>query len=209
MRTKDPGRPREFDLDQAVEKAMRVFWARGYEGASMNELTEAMGISKPSLYAAFGDKRGLFAAALERYNKGPRGFGPKAMELPTAKAAVTALLNGVVDVSTRSQGPRGCLQTHGALVCSSESEEIKELIANNRKAGEARLRARLLKAQEAGELSPKTDIVRLTKYIATVANGITVQGASGASRKELKAAVELAMQVWPGQSFPHSNQKKS
>ena len=197
MAANKSGRPREFVLSKAADKAMRVFWARGYEGASMDELTRAMGISKPSIYAAFGDKRGLFDAALERYNSGPRGFTTKAMALPAVKQAVTALLHGIVEVSTRRNGPRGCLQTHAALACGVEAEEVRDLMARKRIAGEGRLQDRLRKAVKSGELPAGTDTARLAKYVATVANGITVQGASGASRKELKEVVAMAMRVWP------------
>ncbi|MFT4112565.1 TetR/AcrR family transcriptional regulator [Silvibacterium sp.] len=197
MSTAKGGRPREFDPDFAAERAMEVFWARGYEGASMHELTAAMGINKPSLYAFFGDKRGLFDAAVEKYAEGPLSFGPKALALPTAKEAVAAALRGIIDVTTRRGFPKGCLQTHAALACSPENEEVREKMAARRQASEGRLRARLREGQKAGELPASCDVARLAKYFTTVANGITVQAASGASRKELEGVAEVALAAWP------------
>lgn len=191
------GRPREFDPDFAAERAMEVFWARGYEGASMNELTAAMGINKPSLYAVFGDKRGLFDAAVEKYAQGPLGFGAAALALPSAKEAVAAVLRGIIDAVTRRGGPRGCLQTQAALACSFENDAVKEKMIARRQASEARLRTRLREAQKAGELPSSCDVARLAKYFTTVANGITVQAASGATRKELEAVAEVALGAWP------------
>ncbi len=191
------GRPREFDIDEATDKAMHLFWARGYEGASITELSKAMGISKPSLYAAFGDKRGLFDAALKRYSAGPRAFADRAFELPTASEVVVALLKGVVEISTHTTGPKGCLCTQAALSSGLEAEEVRKALAENRRAGEERLRRRLEQAQTEGELPVATDVAALAKYVATVSQGITVQGSAGVSRQELECIVELAMQIWP------------
>ncbi|WP_213807466.1 TetR/AcrR family transcriptional regulator [Granulicella sp. dw_53] len=191
------GRPREFDLDKATEKAMLVFWKRGYEGASVAELTEVMGISKPSLYAAFGDKRGLFEAALLRYDDGPRAFAAQALKLPTAKETVRTLLEGAVEVSTRRKGPRGCLQTQAALACGPEADEVKDMVSQRRLVGEGKLRSRLRQAQSGGELPAKADVGVLARYVASVGLGITVQAASGVSRKELMGVVEMVMRGWP------------
>ena len=197
MLTIPKGRPREFDLDAAVEKAMQVFWARGYEGASIAELTAAMGISRPSLYAAFGDKRRLFGIALKHYANGPRGFGAKALALPVTRDAVEALLYGVVELSTRVSGPKGCLYTHAALACGPEAEAIRDETNQLRLAGEEKLLARLQKGRDEGELPVSENLPALAKYIATVAQGITVQGAAGVPLEALNAAVEVAMRAWP------------
>ena len=197
MKARPVGRPREFNREDALEKAMQVFWARGYEGATLGELTAAMGISKPSLYAAFGDKQTLFDKALVRYADGPWGFSKVAYKLPTAKQVVHALLDGAVEISTRETGPGGCLLTHAALACSPEGEQVRDAVAKRRLEGEARLRARLREAQKKGELPATTNCAALAKYIASIAQGIAVQGAAGVSRRELKAVVEVAMQAWP------------
>ena len=158
MLTMPPGRPREFDKDKAVAKAMEVFWARGYEGASIAELTSAMGISKPSLYAAFRDKRGLFTAALECYTNGPRGFGAKSLTLRRRRNQWQALLTGVVEVSTHRHGPKGCLFTHAALACSADAEPIRDAMSLQRLMGEKKLLARLEQGREAGEFPKKCDL---------------------------------------------------
>src|SRR5215470_3064206 len=109
------GRPREFDVDQALERALQVFWRKGYEGASLPDLTEAMGINRPSLYAAFGNKEGLFRAVVERYVEGAASCVRQALEQSTARAVAEALLAATIDVVTDSKNPRGCLLVQGAL----------------------------------------------------------------------------------------------
>src|SRR3984957_16068770 len=109
------GRPREFDTDAALEKAMRLFWAKGYEGTSIADLTETLGISKPSLYAAFGDKQSLFRAALERYAAGPASYVAEALGKPTAREVAGHLLRGAADLDTDSTNPGGCLTVNGAI----------------------------------------------------------------------------------------------
>src|SRR5207245_2576808 len=111
------GRPRSFDLDKALDAALQVFWRKGYEGASLPDLTEAMGINRPSLYAAFGNKEELFRTVVIRYIEGPAAFVRKALDEPTARAAAERLLTGAVDLVTDPKNPRGCLLVQGALVC--------------------------------------------------------------------------------------------
>src|SRR6202050_2744707 len=114
------GRPREFDTDAALEKAMRLFWAKGYEGTSVGNLTETLGISRPSLYAAFGDKQSLFRAALERYAAGPARYVAAALGQPTAREVAQLLLRGAADLQASSRNPRGCLAVTGAIACDGE-----------------------------------------------------------------------------------------
>src|SRR3977135_1973575 len=109
------GRPREFDADQALDRALQVFWRKGYEGASLPDLTRAMGINRPSLYAAFGNKEALFRKALDSYHDGPAAFVRGALEEPTARAVVEALLRGTVDLLSSPRNPPGCLMVQGAL----------------------------------------------------------------------------------------------
>lgn len=192
---KQGGRPRKFDVDEALDKAMLIFWEQGYDGTSLVGLTTAMGVSKPSLYAAFGNKKALFEAALTRYAEGPNAFIERAFTLQSAKQVVAALLEGAVNISTLASGPRGCMNTQAALTCA---EEVRDFAADRRVSAELRLEERFRKAKEARELPSDTDCAALTRYFTSVAFGITVLGASGASRLEVKAVADLAMQVWPG-----------
>src|SRR5262245_55716229 len=119
-KTPTPGRPRAFDLDSALDQALRTFWEKGYEGSSLTDLTKAMGINRPSLYAAFGNKEELFRRALARYLSGPASFFRKALEASTGKGVVEKLMRGAVEVHTCPGNPRGCLAVQGALACGDE-----------------------------------------------------------------------------------------
>src|SRR5213592_2988476 len=111
------GRPRAFDVDQALDQALKVFWRKGYQGASLPDLTRAMGINRPSLYAAFGNKQSLFKKAVERYSNGPAAFFTRALAQPTSRAVVQHLLKGGIDMVAAPGHPRGCLIVQGALAC--------------------------------------------------------------------------------------------
>src|SRR5437763_11691981 len=116
------GRPRAFDVDAALAQALRVFWAKGYEGASLADLTEAMGINRPSLYAAFGNKEELFRRALDLYAHGPASAYRRALEEPTARRVVARMLCATVEMTTDPANPPGCLFVQGALACGEQSE---------------------------------------------------------------------------------------
>lgn len=191
------GRPRAFDLDRALDRALRVFWRKGYEGASLSDLTKAMGINRPSLYAAFGDKEGLFRRALDRYAEGPAGYGREALKAPTARAVVEQILYGAVDVMSNPRNPRGCLLVQGGLACGDEANRVKRELASRREAGEEALCRRLRRAKSEGDLPPDSDPVALARYVATVAQGMAVQAAGGASRAELRKVADTALRAWP------------
>src|SRR5947207_4281178 len=129
------GRPREFDLEKALDVALHVFWRRGYEGASMTDLTEAMGITKPSLYAAFGNKEELFRKTLDRYVDGPGGYVQVALAKPTAREVVEHMLFGAADAVTDPNHP-GCLAVQGALSCGEAAESIKQELMSRRAGSE-------------------------------------------------------------------------
>src|SRR6266436_381344 len=131
------GRPRAFDVDEALDQALKVFWRNGYEGTSLPDLTRAMGINRPSLYAAFGNKEALFRKALDRYNDGPAAYVREALEEPTARAVVEALLRGAVEQLSNPRHPQGCLMVQGALSCGSTANPIRRELATRRAAGEA------------------------------------------------------------------------
>src|SRR6476619_2477244 len=151
------GRPRAFDTEKALDRALQVFWRKGYEGASLPDLTKAMGINRPSLYAAFGNKEALFRKAVERYAQGPAGYVREALELPTARQVVERLLRGGICVGTGPKGPRGCLMVQGALSCGDAAEPARKELAARRAAGEAALRRRLERAREEGDLPKEAD----------------------------------------------------
>src|SRR5215471_10892820 len=123
------GRPRAFDVDEALDRALEVFWRQGYEGTALSDLTAAMGINRPSLYAAFGNKEALFRTVVARYIEGPAACVVKALEQPTARAVAEQLLGAAVDLVTDSQHPRGCLLVHGALVCGEAAESVRRALA--------------------------------------------------------------------------------
>jgi AcrR family transcriptional regulator len=193
-----PGRPRAFDADRVLEAAMRVFWQKGYEGTSLSDLTAAMGISRPSLYAAFGDKEALFRKALDRYAAGPAAYLRAAMSAPTARAAVEQLLFGAVDLLTAPENPSVCLIAQGTLVCGEEADAIRREVTARRQRGEAGLRARLERAVSEGELPPDADAAGLARYFVTVVRGLGISALSGASRGELLGVARMALHNWPG-----------
>jgi AcrR family transcriptional regulator len=191
------GRTRQFDVDEALDRALEVFWTRGYEGATLPELTRAMGINRPSLYAAFGNKENLFRKALDRYKTGPMSFLTEALRKPTARAVVEAIFSGFVRMQRNLDKARGCLVVSGALACSQQAEMVRRELAQLRQEVVTTFRERFEQAVQDGDLPPGTDCAALARYIATVLNGLAVQAASGATEKELRLVVALAMRAWP------------
>jgi AcrR family transcriptional regulator len=191
------GRPREFDTDAALEKAMRLFWAKGYEGTSVGDLTGTLGISRPSLYAAFGDKKSLFRAALERYAAGPAGYVAVALAQPTAREVAEQLLKGAADLQTGSRNPGGCLTVNGAIACGEEAEPVREALNAHRTAGVALLRRRFEQAKAEDDLPKDGDPAALARFLAATVYGMAVLASGGASRKELEQIIRTAMKAWP------------
>jgi AcrR family transcriptional regulator len=191
------GRTRQFDVDEALDRALEVFWARGYEGTTLPELTRAMGINRPSLYAAFGNKEQLFRKALDRYQAGPMSFLSKALSKSTARAVVEATFLGFVRLQRDRDKARGCLVVSAALTCGEEAETVRRQLAQLRQLAVTALRERFERAMQEGDLPAGTDCATLARYIATVLNGLAVQAASGATEKELRLVSELALQTWP------------
>jgi AcrR family transcriptional regulator len=190
-------RPREFDVDAALDRALEVFWYKGYAGATLPDLTAAMGINRPSLYAAFGDKQALFRRALDRYAAGPAGYVREALAAPTARAVAERLLRWTIDSATDRRHPRVCLFVRGALTCGEESESIRRKLVAHRAAGERAIRERFQRARADGDLPAHADAADLARYLITVVQGIVVQAAAGASRKELQHVARLALRAWP------------
>ncbi|MET9553365.1 TetR/AcrR family transcriptional regulator [Streptomyces sp. NPDC006645] len=191
------GRPRGFDADEALETAMRVFWEHGYEGASLAELTKAMGITRTSMYAAFGNKEELFRKALERYTEGPASYGALAMREPTARRVAAAFLNGAVRATTRPGCPNGCLGVQGSLAAGAPGSNARDTLTDWRDEHTSLLRDRLRRAVDEGDLSPDADPGLLARYLMTVSNGIAVQAAGGAARDDLQLVADMALRSWP------------
>jgi AcrR family transcriptional regulator len=191
------GRPREFDTDAALERAMRLFWAKGYEGTSVGELTETLGISRPSLYAAFGDKQSLFRAALERYAAGPAGYVAVALGKPTAREVAEHLLRGAADLQASTRNPGGCLTVNGGIACGDEAEPVRQALNAHRTAGVALLRRRFEQAKAQYDLPKDSDPAALARFLAAVVYGMAVLASGGASRKDLEQVIQSAMKAWP------------
>ena len=184
-------------MDQALDCALLVFWRKGYEGASLSDLTGAMGINRPSLYAAFGDKDALFRKVLDRYAEGPASYVREALSQPTARGAMEKLLRGSADLLSNPRNPPGCLNVQGALVCGEAAEGVRRELALRRAAGEAAIRQRLKRARAEGDLPPNANPADLARYVTTVLHGMSVQAAGGATRAELQRIAQTALRAWP------------
>ncbi|MGY0387131.1 TetR/AcrR family transcriptional regulator [Nocardioides sp. WG-D5] len=191
------GRPRSFDIDETLDVAMRLFWRDGYEGVSLSDLTEAMGINRRSLYAAYGNKETLFTLATQRYLEGPGSFVAEALEESTAYGVAARLLHGCADAYTSPGSPRGCLLVQSALACSPDDEGVRRLLAGHREAGVAALEDRLVRARDDGDLGENADPHALARMLTAIGQGISVQATGGASRTELHELADQALRVWP------------
>ncbi len=196
------GRPREFDLDDALDRALHAFWRKGYEGTSIAELTEAMGITRPSLYAAFGNKEELFRKALDKYIDGPGGYVKLALAQKSARDVVEKLLHGTADAVTDPTCPSGCLAVQGALTCGDTSQSVKEELMARRAKGEENLRVRFRQALAYNDLPADADATDLARYISIVLQGMAVQAAGGASRDDLRKIADMVLKTWPPQVTP-------
>lgn len=194
---KTRGRPSGFDYDEALEKALKVFWSKGYEGASMAELTEAMGINRPSIYAAYGNKEELFSKVLNRYMAGPVAYVAEAMQAPTAKEVAKKFLTESADFLTNQSHPQGCMIAVGALFSGEGAEQVKRQLISYRHGYEDALKERFKLAKSENDLPQNVSSSALAKYIATVHQGMSVQAASGATKEELMEIVEMALKSWP------------
>jgi AcrR family transcriptional regulator len=191
------GRPRAFDTERALDQALRVFWRHGYEGASLAELTAAMGINRPSLYAAFGNKEGLFRRALDHYAAGAAQIQETAMREPTAHAAVAAILHAMAEGLSDRNNPRGCLMVQSALACGAAGECVKQELITRRAASRAAWRKRFQRAQAEGDLPAGADPADLARYLSAIAAGMAVEAVNGATRAELHRLADAALRAWP------------
>jgi AcrR family transcriptional regulator len=190
-------RPKEFDAGQALACAVKLFWEKGYEGTSVTDLTDAMGITRPSLYGTFGNKEELFRKALQFYDSEFMGFIETSLAEPSVTCAIERLLYGYVNAQTEVSTPTGCLALNGAVACSDEAEPIRRTLVERRIGTEIAVCARLIRAKEEGELGPDVDAADLARFIVTLGLGTACQAKSGRSRAELQRVVEIALSVKP------------
>ncbi|MEU5097336.1 TetR/AcrR family transcriptional regulator [Streptomyces sp. NPDC020996] len=190
------GRPRSFDRETALEKAVMAFWEHGYEATSVSDLTRAMGIGAPSLYAAFGDKQALFDEVVRVYGTRYGSFAERALaEEPTARAAVERILREAAVEYTTPGRPHGCLVIHAATNCTSP--EVEESLRERRKADIAAFESRIRDGIAVGELPAGADARALARHTGAVLQGMSQQARDGASREELEALAEIALTIWP------------
>jgi AcrR family transcriptional regulator len=191
------GRPREFCLDGALAAALRVFWSKGYEGASMTELTEAMGITRPSLYAAFGNKEALFRKALDLYEREKLDYIGTALEAPTARGVAKALMLGGLENQMAKDEPHGCLGVISSVACGHDAESIRLEVLERGKAARRALIERFERAKADGDLPAHVDVEGLTGYLFAILQGMAVQAGAGASREDLERLIDTSLMVWP------------
>lgn len=191
------GRPREFCVDHALAQALSVFWSKGYEGASLTDLTEAMGITRPSLYAAFGNKEALFRKALDLYEREKMAYVGKALAQPTARKVAETMLLGAVETACGCDGPHGCLRVISSLACGPAAQSIHDEVVERSNKGKQALIDRLARAKVEGDLPSHIDPEGLTRVLVSFLQGISVQANQGATRAELDQLVETALSLWP------------
>jgi AcrR family transcriptional regulator len=190
------GRPREFDRDQALEKAQDAFWTRGYEGTSMADLVSVLGIASARIYAAFGSKEDLFREAVGLYEANEGGFATRALaEEPAARRAIERMLRDAVETYTKPGWPQGCMVVSAATNCAVENDRVQEWLAQHRRARTVSIVERLNEAVRDGELKPGTDAEALGDYYATLMHGLSVQARDGVPNKRLHDLVTVAMQA--------------
>jgi AcrR family transcriptional regulator len=195
------GRPREFDTCEALDHAMEVFWRHGYDGASIAQLTEAMGINPPSLYAAFGNKEGLLKAALDRYTAKRAAWMDEILNAPTAREVAERMLMGIADTQTDPANPPGCLLVQGGIACGTGSENVPFELAARRAQTEDQLRERFVLAKAEGDLKQAADPAALARYLSAVTVGMGVMASSGADREALRQVAAMSVKAFEEQSL--------
>ncbi|HYQ28766.1 MAG TPA: TetR/AcrR family transcriptional regulator [Polyangiaceae bacterium] len=192
------GRPRSFDREAALEQAMLLFWEHGYEATSLSQLTSAMGISPPSLYAAFGDKQALFLQAVDRYvTRGGAGTESLMRDAKTAREAVAHFLEASAQRLANPHFPRGCMVVLAAASCSEEAAPVQHKLAACRAAWERSLRQRIEQGIEDGDVPATASPAALASFYMAVVQGMSLHAKDGASRKRLQEIAETALQAWP------------
>ena len=194
------GRPLSFDREKALDRAMHLFWRHGYESTSLSDLTRVMGITPPSIYAAYGDKKGLFREAVRRYLALGHTLSETVARAETAREAVRAVIEGSAIAFTGIETPAGCLLASSTIACSTEAADLRDELADIRRAFEAGLRARIERDIRSGELAGDTDAETLAAFVSTVIQGMSTLARDGASREKLMRVARSAMLAWPRSS---------
>jgi len=187
------GRPISFDKDAALEAAMLLFWERGFEGTSMADLTQAMGLNPSSIYAAFGDKHALFSLAVKRYVESRAQYAAKALEEPTLEKVVRALFANTVAFLTTPGHPPTCMTLAGAVGCSVDATPARDIMTEIRQQNEGAMRQRFVQARKNGELSKDVNVDDYTRYLSSILAGLSIQASNGSTKTELKRTAQMAL----------------
>ncbi len=196
------GRHREFDVNEALDAAVKVFWQKGFEGTTYADLVEAIGVERPALYSAFGNKEALFLKALARYDERYLDYMPEALALATAREVATRIIHQAIDLNTRFPEHTGCLGINGALAVSDDAEHVRRALNEYRLAGQERLRQRFTQAKADGDLPEDADPLALAAFVTTVTQGIAVQAKAGLDRATLELVANEALACWPRRFSP-------
>jgi AcrR family transcriptional regulator len=196
------GRPRAFDKKAALRRAMEVFWKKGYEGASLTDLTTAMGINAPSMYGTFGSKEELFRQALKLYNQEEGAGTEEALKEPHIEEVIKKLFKNHLKALSSTCKPRGCMVVLAAPHFTEENRELRKLLADYRKHLEVVLRDRLKKAIADGELHPSTNIAAIAAFYNAVLQGLSIQARDGVSKRTLQMIADSAIAAWSTLSRP-------
>jgi AcrR family transcriptional regulator len=201
-----PGRPRAFDRQVAVDAAMKLFWERGFEGTSFDELISAMGISPSSFYNAFNSKEQLYKEATQCYLDGPSKWFARALsEESHVKKAFERLVESTAIAFTRDELPTGCMISLAGAHVPPSLTSVRESMVSYRAMAEQLLAERLKKGIAQGQLPPDTDAKLLASFFGTVFRGMAVQARDGKSRKRLLEIGQMAMKAWPAPHKPNSS----
>lgn len=191
------GRPREFDPETALAAALQVFWRRGYEGASLAELTDAMGITKPSLYACFGNKEALFRKALDLYERDKLCYVQTALDASTAKGVADRLLRGALAIQTGGDDPLGCMGVAASVGGTTHAECIRDEVLARRASSDRAMVERFERAQKEGDLPAGVEPQALACYLSTVVQGMAVQAGAGVPVERLEQLIDTTLAMWP------------